>query len=78
MVAFLDIEMVGISGLDLAELIQAWNRDIHIVFVTAYRDYAVQAFELASIDYLLKPVFKFPIKRTNSHPWPGGYSHYQK
>ncbi|WP_048601376.1 response regulator [Rubeoparvulum massiliense] len=63
-VAFLDIEMVGISGLDLAELIQVWNRDIHIVFVTAYRDYAVQAFELASIDYLLKPVLNNRLEKT--------------
>ena len=55
-VAFLDIEMPGLTGLDLAEIIQDWNNRIHIVFVTAFNDYAVQAFELDSIDYLLKPV----------------------
>ncbi|MDW0109806.1 response regulator [Sporosarcina aquimarina] len=55
-VAFLDIEMPGMSGLDLADLILDWNEDILIVFVTAYRDYAVQAFELRSTDYLLKPI----------------------
>lgn len=63
-VAFLDIEMTGISGLDLAEIIQEWKNDIHIVFVTAYRDYAIQAFELNSIDYLLKPVLEGRLKKT--------------
>lgn len=63
-VAFLDIEMVGLSGLDLAEQIQQWNSQIHIVFVTAYRDYAVQAFELDSIDYLLKPVLNSRLEKT--------------
>lgn len=63
-VAFLDIEMAGLSGLNLAEQIQQWNSHIHIVFVTAYRDYAVQAFELDSIDYLLKPVLNSRLEKT--------------
>lgn len=63
-VAFLDIEMPGLSGLDIAELIQAWNKEIHIVFVTAYRDYAIQAFELDSIDYLMKPVMTNRLEKT--------------
>jgi DNA-binding LytR/AlgR family response regulator len=52
-VLFLDIHMPGIDGLSLAE------RCAHvpaIVFVTAHREHAVRAFELESIDYLLKPV----------------------
>ncbi|MGN1387872.1 MAG: response regulator [Bacillus sp. (in: firmicutes)] len=63
---FLDIEMAGLSGLDLAEIISEWNPGIHIVFVTAYRDYAVQAFELNSIDYLLKPVMEERLEKTIS------------
>lgn len=63
-VAFLDIEMVGLSGLDLAEIIMEWNSQIHIVFVTAFRDYAIQAFELDSLDYLLKPVVKERLEKT--------------
>lgn len=63
-VAFLDIEMAGLSGLDLAEMIMEWNSQIHIVFVTAYRDYAIQAFELDSLDYLLKPVMKDRLEKT--------------
>jgi DNA-binding LytR/AlgR family response regulator len=51
--AFLDIRMPGISGLDAARLAAA---DCRVVFVTAYDDHAVQAFEQAAADYLLKPV----------------------
>lgn len=52
-IAFLDIRMPGQSGLDAA---QAAASDCRIVFVTAYDDHAVQAFERAAVDYLLKPV----------------------
>lgn len=65
-VAFLDIEMPGINGLDLAELIQEWNPTIHIVFVTASKDYAIQAFELHSIDYLVKPILSERLEKTIS------------
>lgn len=63
---FLDIEMIGLSGLELAEIIQEWDSSIHIVFVTAFKDYAIQAFELHSIDYLLKPVSKKRLEKTIS------------
>lgn len=63
-VAFLDIEMPGLSGLELAEYIQEWNPFVNIVFVTAYQDYAIQAFELHSIDYVLKPIIKDRINKT--------------
>jgi DNA-binding LytR/AlgR family response regulator len=52
-VAFLDIRMPGRSGLDVAALI---GGECHIVFVTAYDQYAVRAFETGAVDYLLKPV----------------------
>lgn len=51
-VAFLDIRMPGLSGLDVAR--DAGNAAV--VFVTAYDQYAVSAFERAALDYLLKPV----------------------
>lgn len=63
-VAFLDIEMPGLDGLDLAKIIKEWNKDIYIVFVTANRDYAIQAFELQSLDYLLKPILKYRLEKT--------------
>ena len=65
-VAFLDIEMPGLSGLDLADLIIDWNSDVFIVFATAYREYAVQAFELDSIDYLLKPIMLERLEKTTA------------
>lgn len=52
-VAFLDIRMPGLSGLEVAK---AADRSVHVVFVTAFNQYAVDAFERAAIDYLLKPV----------------------
>ncbi len=51
--AFLDIRMPGKSGLDAA---RAAPPDCRVVFVTAFDDHAVQAFEQAAVDYLLKPV----------------------
>ena len=52
-VAFLDIRMPGLTGLELAGRIEART---HVVFVTAYDQYAVEAFERDAVDYLLKPV----------------------
>lgn len=52
-VAFLDIKMPGQTGIEVAQGTEARTR---IVFVTAYDQYAVQAFENEAIDYLLKPV----------------------
>ncbi len=51
-VAFLDIEMPVMNGLEAARLVGA---DAHVVFVTAYDRYAVEAFERGAIDYVLKP-----------------------
>lgn len=50
---FLDINMPEISGISFAKSI---NKNIKIIFTTAYRDYAVEGFELKAVDYLLKPV----------------------
>lgn len=52
-VAFLDIRMPGATGLDVAARIRGGTR---VVFVTAYDQYAVDAFERDAVDYLLKPV----------------------
>nr|WP_315261016.1 LytTR family DNA-binding domain-containing protein [uncultured Duganella sp.] len=52
-IVFLDIHMPGLNGIDTA---RALGRRAHLVFVTAYEQYAVQAFEQGAIDYLVKPV----------------------
>ena len=52
-VVFLDVQLAGESGLDLVPLI---DPQVDIVFVTAFDQYAVRAFEVNALDYLLKPV----------------------
>lgn len=59
--AFLDIQMPGLSGLEVAQGIEGATR---VVFVTAYDEYAVQAFEQAALDYLLKPLKTERLART--------------
>lgn len=51
---FLDVELPGQSGLSLFEHIDATQ--IHVVFTTAYTQYAIQAFQVSAVDYLLKPI----------------------
>lgn len=53
---FLDVHFPKITGLQLAEEIHRGNSDVIIVFVSAYDKYAVDAFELDTTDYILKPV----------------------
>lgn len=55
--ALLDIRMPGLSGLDVVQALSVEaRRDCRVVFVTAYDEFAVQAFEREAVDYLLKPV----------------------
>ena len=63
-IAFLDIRMPGMSGLDVAARLVEGDRAPHIVFVTAYDQYAVQAFEHAAVDYVLKPVTQERLGKT--------------
>ncbi|WP_270165562.1 response regulator [Paenibacillus sp. SYP-B4298] len=54
--AFLDIEMAGLNGIELAERLAAACSGLQVVFVTAYNHFASQAFDVNAIDYLLKPI----------------------
>jgi DNA-binding LytR/AlgR family response regulator len=60
-IAFLDIQMPVMTGLEVA---RRASRPVHIVFVTAHDEYAIQAFETAAMDYLLKPVRADRLART--------------
>ena len=62
-IAFLDIKMPGQTGIEVAQGIEAATR---VVFVTAYDQYAVKAFENEAIDYLLKPVTVDRLRQTVS------------
>jgi DNA-binding LytR/AlgR family response regulator len=63
-VVFLDIRMPGMTGLDVAARLAAGERPPRIVFVTAYDQYAVDAFEHSAVDYLLKPAGQERLGRT--------------
>jgi DNA-binding LytR/AlgR family response regulator len=67
-IAFLDIKMPGLTGLEvaaeLADRLGAGEPAPAIVFVTAYDEHALQAFELAAFDYLLKPISEERLART--------------
>jgi DNA-binding LytR/AlgR family response regulator len=63
-IAFLDIQMPGLTGLDVAEALRGTSPNTAIVFVTAYHQYAIDAFEKGAIDYVLKPVE--PIRLTET------------
>lgn len=71
-IAFLDIRMPGLTGLEVARSVPAGTR---VVFVTAYDQYAIDAFAAAATDYLLKPVseerLRSCIDRFREHPLPG-------
>ncbi|MFC7505811.1 LytR/AlgR family response regulator transcription factor [Nocardioides sp. GCM10030258] len=53
---FLDIQMPGLTGLELAEVLSRFKQPPPIVFVTAHEQHAVDAFDLRAVDYVLKPV----------------------
>lgn len=52
---FLDINMPELDGVNLAKILSKLDSKVKIVFITAYREYAVEAFEIKAFDYLLKP-----------------------
>lgn len=55
-IVFLDIEMPNHSGLEIMNFLEPREINFQIIFITAYNDYAIQAFRLSAIDYILKPV----------------------
>ncbi|MGM0499634.1 MAG: LytR/AlgR family response regulator transcription factor [Bacillota bacterium] len=53
---FLDIQIPGKSGIEIARILNEQKHDSYIIFTTAYDEYAVEAFQLSAVDYLLKPI----------------------
>lgn len=73
-VCFVDIDLGGANGTTLASLIKSRQPEAKIVFATAYREYAVKAFELGAVDYLLKPFDLERLKKTMSRLQEPGWS----
>lgn len=63
-VVFLDINMPGLSGIETAEILMHQKDAPQVIFVTAYDDFAVKAFELNATDYILKPVSEMRLEKT--------------
>lgn len=55
-VVFLDVQMPGLTGFEVARRLLDGNRTPHVIFVTAFDQHAIEAFEVNAVDYLLKPV----------------------
>src|SRR5215475_13942065 len=67
---FLDVQMPGMNGLDVLSAAGAETIPV-VIFVTAYDEYALRAFDVNALDYLLKPIdderFKLALKRARAH-----------
>ncbi|UFJ41044.1 response regulator [Brevibacillus humidisoli] len=63
-VVFLDVEMPGLNGIDAAERLLRFLPNADVVFVTGFDEYAVKAFELNVLDYILKPVRRDRLVKT--------------
>lgn len=61
---FLDIEMPGKTGLEVAGHLAGWEKPPLVIFATAYHQYAIEAFEAHAIDYVLKPFESGRIQKT--------------
>jgi two-component system LytT family response regulator len=61
---FLDIEMPDVNGLQLSEQVLDLNENIDIIFVTAFNQYAIEAFELQAMDYIMKPLTEERLHKT--------------
>src|SRR5688500_17546888 len=53
---FLDVQMPGLNGFEVARRLVERELETHLVFVTAFDQYAIEAFNVSAVDYLLKPV----------------------
>ena len=62
-IIFLDINMPNLNGMTLAKIISKFEVKPKIVFVTAYKEYALEAFEIEAVDYILKPYSEDRIKK---------------
>lgn len=63
-IVFLDVDIDELSGVDIAKRIRLRNDDVEIIFVTAYPDFSIKAYEVFALNYLLKPIDDVVFTRT--------------
>jgi len=63
-IAFVDINMPEESGLDFVRRVKLEIEDIHIVFLTAHKEYALEAFEVHAFDYIIKPILQLKLENS--------------
>jgi len=66
-IAFLDIKMRGMTGIELARQLKDIQGDINIIFVTGFSEYSLNAFRLYASDYLLKPATPDAVRQALGH-----------
>lgn len=62
--AFVDINLKGESGLDFARKLSAYHIDIEVAFITAFKEHALEAFDVDAFDYIVKPITQERLERT--------------
>ncbi|MGE7091555.1 response regulator [Lysinibacillus sp. NPDC048646] len=63
-VIFLEIKLDELSGLEVADIIKTNRPHVSVIFITSYRDFAIQAYEVGALDYLLKPISHARLEKT--------------
>ena len=53
---FLEVKLQELSGLEVADIIKTERPQVSVIFITAYHEFALQAYEIGSLDYVLKPI----------------------
>lgn len=63
-ILFLDIEMADMNGIEVASKVEELAQSMDIIFITAYEHYAIEAFAVQAVDYILKPIEKMRLLKT--------------
>ncbi|AKN32903.1 LytTR family transcriptional regulator [Clostridium carboxidivorans P7] len=62
-ICFLDIEMKGLNGIEIGKKLREIDKNVIIIFVTGFKEYALNAFEIKAFDYIMKPISEEKFKK---------------
>ncbi|AKA68015.1 LytR/AlgR family response regulator transcription factor [Clostridium scatologenes] len=62
-ICFLDIEMKGLNGIEIGKELRKINKDVIIIFITGFKEYALKAFEIKAFNYIMKPISEEKFKK---------------